>query len=204
MILFYDTETTGLPLYKEPSADPRQPHIVQLAMLLTDHTGLEHEHHNLIIRPDGYEIPDEMAQIHGITQERAMAEGVPLVDALTIYLLLLGRAELRVAHNEAFDRRIVRIAMLRLGISRTLIESFELRPHYCTLLAATPIVNLPPTEKMLKAGFNRPKAPKLAECIKHFFNEDIDRAHDASVDVRACARLYFHLQELGKASANGN
>lgn len=31
-----DCETTGLPLFKEPSEDPRQPHIVELAAMLID------------------------------------------------------------------------------------------------------------------------------------------------------------------------
>lgn len=34
--LFFDTETTGLPLFEQPSEDPRQPHIVQLAACLVD------------------------------------------------------------------------------------------------------------------------------------------------------------------------
>ena len=34
--LFYDTETTGLPLYDQPSDDPRQPHIVQVGAILVD------------------------------------------------------------------------------------------------------------------------------------------------------------------------
>lgn len=33
-VLFYDTETSGMPLFDQPSSDPRQPHIVQLAAAL--------------------------------------------------------------------------------------------------------------------------------------------------------------------------
>lgn len=36
LALFYDTETQGLPLFKEPSEHPSQPHIVQLAACLLD------------------------------------------------------------------------------------------------------------------------------------------------------------------------
>jgi len=50
---------------------------------------------------------------------------------------------------------------------------------------------------MLAAGFTKPKPPKLEECIRHFFNEELDGAHDAMVDVRACRRVYFHLQTMG-------
>lgn len=35
-ILFYDTETNGLPLWREPSNHPGQPHITQLAAELCD------------------------------------------------------------------------------------------------------------------------------------------------------------------------
>lgn len=57
-------------------------------------------------------------------------------------------------------------------------------------------MNLPPTERMRAAGFNKPKPPKLEECIRHFFNEDLDGAHDAMIDVAACRRVYFHLKTL--------
>lgn len=34
--IVYDCETTGIPLFEQPSEDPRQPHIVQLAACLVD------------------------------------------------------------------------------------------------------------------------------------------------------------------------
>lgn len=200
MILFYDTETTGLPNFKARSDDPTQPHLVQLAMVLHDDDGAEIEHHSVIIKPDGWEIPAEISAIHGITQERALDEGIPEKEAATSYIANLMRSALRVAHNESFDRRILRIAMLRNGYERPDIETMEAHPSFCTCAHATRIVNLPPTERMLAAGFTKPKPPKLEECIKHFFNEDLVGAHDALVDVRACARVYFHLQSL-KAQA---
>lgn len=201
MILFFDTETTGLPDFKARSDDPKQPHLVQLALLLMNDAGAETEAHNFIIKPDGWTIPDEVAAIHGITTKRAMDEGIPEVDAVVAYIAALGQSALRVAHNENFDRRIMRIAMLRTGqCSRDLIEELEKRPSFDTCAIASPIVNLPPTEKMLAYGFTKPKPPKLAECIKHFFTEELDGAHDAMVDVRACARIYFHLKSMEPAS----
>ena len=49
---------------------------------------------------------------------------------------------------------------------------------------------------MRAAGFNKPKSPKLEECIEHFFGEKLSGAHDAMVDVGACKRVYFNLKAL--------
>lgn len=76
MLLFYDSETTGLPLFDQPSEDPRQPHLVQLAAILCDEDGKTKASINLIIKPNGWVIGDEVAAIHGITQD--VAQG--LVD----------------------------------------------------------------------------------------------------------------------------
>ena len=105
---------------------------------------------------------------------------------------------MRVAHNESFYRRIVRIAMTRAGYARDFIEIIEARAWFCTCKASTPILNLPPTEKMRAKGMNIPKQAGLGECIQHFFGEKLDGAHDALVDARACARIYFELVKRGK------
>ena len=194
MILAWDTETTGLPLYSSPSMHPNQPHIVQLALVQHNDAGEEIEAESIIVRPNGWVISPQVAAIHGITHERAMDEGVSERVAVIAYVMAQAQATHRVAHNLPFDDRIMRIAMLRFGVQKDLIETIERRAGFDTCRAAAPIVNLPPTEKMRAAGFKNPKSPKLGECFKHFFGEELAGAHDALVDARACARIYFKLK----------
>jgi DNA polymerase-3 subunit epsilon len=201
MILFYDTETTGLPDFKARSADPIQPHIVQLALVTCDDSGKEIETKSVIVKPDGWVIPADMAAIHGISHERAMDEGIPEQRATAMFVMNQARCALRVAHNESFDRRIMRIAMTRLGLERDFIEFIEARKSYCTCDKSKPLCNLPPTPKMVEKGMSGPKSPKLTECIQFFFKEEMKGAHDALADARACARIYFELNK-SKETAN--
>lgn len=200
MNIYYDTETTGLPDFKARSADPIQPHLVQFALVTCDDAGNEVAAISAIIRPDGWTISAEMTAIHGISHERAMDEGIPEALAVEMFVVAQARAALRVAHNESFDRRIMRIAMTRAGLERDFIELIEARASYCTCNSAKPIVNLPPTEKMMAAGFKSPKPPKLEECYRHFFGEELSGAHDALIDARACARVYGALTALKTAA----
>lgn len=200
MILALDTETTGLPDWGAPSDAAHQPHLVQLAMILLDDDLTERASVSLIVRPDGWDIPEDIAKIHGITTEMAVALGVPEKVATTLYMsLLYGTGAQVVAHNSDFDLRIMRIAMLRAGRHKDWLAA-RVPSSYCTMKAATPIVNLPPTPKMVAAGFNKPKAPRLSECIEFFFQEQLLGGHDALVDVRACVRVYRHLLSLSSVA----
>lgn len=190
--LFFDTETTGLPLWREPSDDPRQPHLVQLAALLIAPDRSELGMFSAVIRPDGWTIPDEVAALHGITTEKALEIGIPVAEAMARFNEMLAEAHQLAAHNIDFDQRIMRIAYKRLG----LMPTRENLPKIDTCRLAAPLVNLPPTEKMVAAGFDKPKPPKLIECIRHFFGEELEGAHDALVDVRACVRVFFHMQDM--------
>lgn len=198
MILAFDTETTGLPDFKAPSDAPQQPHLVQLAMILMDDDLTERASVSMIIKPDGWTIPDDVAKIHGITTEIAKRVGVPEELAVKLYVAMqYDPPALSLAHNVNFDLRIMRIAMLRHGFDKAWQEA-RLLKSYCTMETAKPIVNMPPTARMLAAGFNKPKPPKLVECMQHFFGEDLIGAHDALVDVRATVRLHRHL--VGQAA----
>lgn len=195
--LFYDTETSGLPLYRDPSEDPRQPHVVDLAMILTDADGGIVSQFESLIRPDGWVIPQETSDIHGITTETALAQGQPEELVVAKFLETQALAACRVGHNEAFDQRMLRIAIKRFG-GRTqeerdnIADLFKARPRFCTMNNSKPIMKLPPTARMNKSWF---KPPKLAEAYAFFFpGETIDGAHRAMADARATMRVFFALK----------
>lgn len=204
MILLFDTETTGLPEYKLPHDHPSQPNLVQLAALLLDDDGVERASFSAIVRPAGWTIPAEASAVHGITTETAEATGLALAGVLAVWSALAGRARVMVGHNVQFDWRIMRTAAARVGgntaVRSVLSDRAGPCPQFCTMKAATPIVGLPPTEKMRRAGFTNAKSASLSECVRHFFQEEHDKAHDALADVRATARLYLHLRSIGAAA----
>lgn len=191
--LFYDTETTGLPLFEQPSEHPDQPHIVQLAASLVDFdTRKTVASMNITVRPNGWSIPDDIAAIHGITNEFANDVGVPEEAAIEMFLDLWRPAapRLRIGHNEQFDARILRIGILR-HFDLTGADCWKAGLAECTQQLSTPILKLPPTERMRAAGRNHYKSANLREAYKHFTGRDHVDAHSAMADVQACMEVYF-------------
>lgn len=200
LALFYDTETTGLPLFSEPSEDPRQPHIVQLGAALVDLDTRETlSCIDVIVRPNGWTIPDEVAAIHGITTEKAQACGVAESVALHMLADLWARAEERIAFNEGFDARIVRIGLKRFAENEALphADLWKEGAACCVADLATPLMKMAPTDRMRGAGRGGQfKKPKLSEAYKHFIGKPLDGAHNAMVDVRACMEVFFAIQDV--------
>ncbi len=196
MILFVDTKTTGFTRDRLPLADPAQPYIVQLAAQLCEPGGKQIAGFSLII-DNGVAIPEQAKAVHGISEEHCIRFGVSTTFALSMFAHFHQRAELIVAHNMKFDKAVLETAMTR-------VQGVEMRlnkPLYCTMESAKPVINIPPTDRMRAAGFTGPKAPKLEECIRHFFNEELSGAHDAMAGMLACKRVYLYLKSLEQEQA---
>lgn len=191
-VLFFDTETTGLPDWKAPSDAPQQPRIVQLAAVLYNEEPRPILRINSLVKPDGWTIPPETTAIHGITTERCQAEGRPIRGLIDGFMEMYNQADLIVGHVVTFDIRMMRIEMKRLGMPELT------KPNYCTARNSAPLVNIDPTFKMMAAGLNKPKTPKLTEAYSFFFGEDLANAHTADADMDACARIYYHLKTKGR------
>jgi len=202
-ILVYDKETTGIPLWSQPSEHPDQPRIIQVAAELVDvDTRTTLESMNFIIKPEGWTISDEIAEMTGITQDIALRDGVPIGTVLPLFFDLYARATIgRVGHNETFDARMVRIEMMKAGIySEEQLDAWKTGAAFDTCTQSTKIVNLPPTEKMLAAKRKNPKPPNLEEAYEFFTGLKLEGAHNASVDVMACKAIYFALQDYNAST----
>lgn len=190
--LIFDTETTGFPMRGRPQTDHGQPWVVELAAVLLDADLRERGAVHFIVRPP-VPIPEGVSKVHGITDAVALAYGVPARAALGAFLRLLAHADVVAAHNAAFD-----VSLVEMGCARSEGVPMPKWPLVrCTAEASAPICNIPPTARMLEAGIDRPKTPKLAEAYEHLVGGAMAGAHSAMGDVRACVKVYAALLARG-------
>ena len=183
--LFFDTETTGLPHdYEAPASDTLNwPRMVQLSWILTDNNGNVLSVHDCIVRPDGFEIPDQAASIHGISTDRALSEGLVLDSVLAIFAQTLDSADYIVGHNISFDIHIVDAEFIRRGIDVKLSS----KRSYCTMLAGTEYCKLP-------GYYGGYKWPNLQELYKKLFGKEFDDAHNSAADVDATCKCFWEMR----------
>jgi DNA polymerase III subunit epsilon len=184
MYLFFDTETTGLPRnWKAPITDfSNWPRMVQLAFLLYDRNGKKISEGNYIIKPVGYSIPSEAANIHKITTEKATRDGIPLSTVLIQFNELLNKSSLLIAHNMSFDEKIVGAEFLRTRMTNAIASKNKI----CTMEKSTNFCAI--------SGPYGFKWPKLSELHYKLFNSDFQEAHNAAVDITATAKCFWELK----------
>jgi len=200
MFLIFDTETTGLPKrWDAPLTDAENwPRCVQIAWQLHDANGKCVEHQEFLIQPDGYTIPYDSEQVHGISTELAAAEGIPLKKALELFSQTLQKTQFVGGHNVGFDLNIMGAEYLRVFNENPL----ENKPLIDTCTEETATLCALPGGRGGKF-----KLPTLTELYFHLFNENFEEAHNASADVEATTRCFLELlrtQQINPSSLEGN
>lgn len=189
-IMIADTETTGFPSKKQIGQDKLEnwPRMVQLAYELHDY---ENGVNTLvktvdsIIYPDGYEIPEFVTEIHGISTERAKEEGIRLSVVQEVFEYDLLNCDVVVFHNSAFDVNVLDSENYRT------YDVPNIWPHViCTKTTTAKWCNF-------KDKRGHSKQPKLRELYFHLFGEYFDNAHDAKFDVEATTRCFFECVKRG-------
>ena len=191
-ILFFDTETNGLPPRDRNCLSndvDKWPHIVQIAWQLWDFA----EEPKLlnayvaILKPEPGLVWNEGSQvIHGISKDRAEQEGLPGADVFAKFSTAASGANIIIAHNLAFDKPVLKACYYRLNRA----ETFSWWPgqEYCTMEATKSLCKLP-------SKFARPsdpyKWPKLDDLYKFLFGavSTLD-LHSADADVECLVSCF--------------
>lgn len=130
----------------------------------------------------GETIPDEAARIHGITTERAHADGVPLAEAVAEILAGLTQAILSgipiVAMNARYDLTLLDREAERLGLDP---------------LPAGPVVDPFVLDKQVDTY--RPGKRTLTALCQHY-QVRLDAAHSADADALAACRVVWRQGSL--------
>jgi DNA polymerase III subunit epsilon len=186
MYLFFDTETTGLPSnWQAPVSDiDNWPRLVQLSWAWYDNNGNQWDFYDFIIRPNGFIIPEESSKIHRISHKLAEEKGKDLEEIISLFSTQVKQAEYIVAHNISFDEKIVGAELFRLNKE----DIFSTAKKICTMKTTASVCCLP-------SGRGGYKWPNLNELHSHLFQEEFSDAHNALVDVFACAKCFFALKK---------
>ena len=193
MYLIFDTETTGLPKnWNAPITDTDNwPRCVQIAWQLHDELGRLVEHQDFLIKPDGFNIPYDAEQIHGISTDLAKRDGRDLQEVLDLFNEALSKTKFIVGQNLNFDLNIMGCEFHRM--------------HTATQLNDLPVLDTC-TEKtallcQIPGGrYGKFKLPTLTELHEELFKEPFHEAHNATADVEATTRCFLELIRLGHFS----
>ncbi|MGE0566638.1 MAG: DNA polymerase III subunit alpha, partial [Bacteroidia bacterium] len=190
MFLIFDTETTGLPAnYRAPLTDfDNWPRMVQIAWQLHSESGELLAHDSIIIKPEGYTIPFNAIQIHGISNERANEEGENLKQSLLKFSEVVNQTSYLCGHNIEFDINIIGCEFLRCGLPNFLEGKMVIDTKSD---ATTEFCQIPGG----KGG--KFKWPTLTELYSKLFNETFAEAHNAAFDVLANAKVFFEIIKRG-------
>lgn len=207
MILFFDTETTGI---RKGGFIPR---VVQIGALLTDDEGKTISELNVLLQPEGFEnIPVEASNVHGFSTEMVKQAGIDRMVGLSAFFELVQKASTTVAHNAEYDMDLMQIEIDYYKNIHNQIEAslwqevLSEAKVFCTMLNSRDIMKLPLSEAQARffkdtGNTQQYKNPRLEEAHIHFMGYNFEGAHDAMADVRACKDVYFKLHSLKDRAA---
>lgn len=144
MLLFLDTETTGL----APG------NICQLSYVMQSDSGVIAK--NMFFKVD--HVPKEAVAIHGFSAEKlkVLSNGLTFKDRIEEIEKDFSQANVIVAHNFSFDYSFLREEFLRQN------KVFTYSKSYCSMKSTVPVCKL---KRPNSAGFKYPKLSELCEFL---------------------------------------
>lgn len=138
--------------------------------------------------PGDFDIPKEAVDVHGITKDEALREGISGREVFDAFMDDAQKSQYLIAHNFNLDYPVVSCEIQRYGLKNRIhnmqsvctMKSESVR-EYCALPGDS-------------GDF---KWPELDELHERLFGESFVDLHDAGFNVKACARCFFELKKRG-------
>ena len=163
----FDLETTGI--------DIESSRIVSAHVGVIDPSGALVERYDWLADP-GIEIPEQATAVHGITTERARAEGRPAADVV---------GEIVNALRSLFDRGIA-VTIYNAAYDLSLLNREAVRHGIAPLDSPGPIID---PLVLDKAVDRYRKGKRTLEAAAQFYGVTLVDAHDAAADAVAAGRV---------------
>lgn len=207
-VLVFDTETTGLP-DGHPSfyETEKWPHVVQLSYSLYDTTlkKVILENDNIIAVDDNVIISPKSIEMHKITKKISQNKGMPIEDALQCFNACMIGADILMAHNLSFDKRMLIVEHIRCQKRVNNFKKYPLRrgmffpkdlKEMCTMRASKDLCNIKAISS--RDGEEYIKFPSLSELHYKLFgvlpNQKI--IHNSLIDVQLCLKCGISLIDM--------
>lgn len=188
LIIIYDTETSGLYTAKND--------ILSLSWQLVDASKgfavIEEKTCYFPFPDDPNRVSEEAIEINGLSKEELERLGtMPRKDGLRLFLKALQRANVAVAHNNAFDNGFIKSACAAQGLKEP-----KFKHPFDTMKETTYFCAIP---SYYGDGYKWPRLSELAECLE-IDDEDIDY-HKSSSDVELTKRCFVEIIKRGIVDA---
>ncbi|MFW6065082.1 MAG: exonuclease domain-containing protein [Candidatus Natronoplasma sp.] len=189
--IFVDVETTGISKIIS--------RVVELAYIV--YLGDEEKRrYSELVEPYGFTIPQDAIDVHGITNEKATEEGLPITEVMIDFNRAARQADLIIAHNAEFDIKVIANEMSRIDNFPPI--ALNVTPVYCTMKNLTHYCELDRYDRYgnKMQGY---KWPTLWELYRKVFGEEIHQTHRALEDLEYLSECYFELLDEGVIEGRG-
>lgn len=183
--LTFDTETTGLPLWREPDTHEGQPFCLELGWIYSpsgEYNAPASRGHLYINHKAEITLTPEAAAVNGLTVEFPRDAGVGPNIVLVLFMQLLAQAEVVIGHNVDFDKRIMRIMAARADKLDLYDSLWQGKAMRCT--------------KQMGRSFLGLGRWHLSDLHAHFYGHPHKGAHGALADTEATWACHHAMQEF--------
>lgn len=134
---------------------------------------------SVLIKPEGFEIPDDSIKIHGITNEIANDKGIKIKEGLKKLKKIIINIEYIIGYNIYFDINILLNELNRVGLKKPIKKIKELK-------IKEKIICIGELSRQYKCYKNMPSQKNI---YKELFGKQIENIHNAQYDILATIEI---------------